>query len=163
MACERLETSGRKITNSAHHIDFFLHDILDYAVLKGKQQKFTTNIQIFDVKEAIEQVVDVQLDKANMKKINIEIEYQGLKTKVMQLSNGQSVVKFLAKTDKKRMQQVFMNLLTNSLKYTKNGGKIIVLVQNLQQKDQLNMSQQGQEDSDYLRISVKDNGQGIKR
>ena len=32
-----LRDSGRSITNSAQLIDFFVHDILDYAVLKGKK------------------------------------------------------------------------------------------------------------------------------
>lgn len=39
-----LRESGRSITNSAQLIDFFVHDILDYAVLKGKKQNFTKNI-----------------------------------------------------------------------------------------------------------------------
>ena len=34
---EGLRESGRSITNSAQLIDFFVHDILDYAVLKGKR------------------------------------------------------------------------------------------------------------------------------
>ena len=32
-----MKGAARKITNSAQLIDFFVHDILDYAVLKGKK------------------------------------------------------------------------------------------------------------------------------
>ena len=33
---DKLKDAGRRINNSAKLIDFFVHDILDYAVLKGK-------------------------------------------------------------------------------------------------------------------------------
>ena len=74
-----MKGAARKITNSAQLIDFFVHDILDYALLKGKKQNFMPDIQIFDIEEAVNQVVEVLQDKANMKAIKIIREYQGFK------------------------------------------------------------------------------------
>ncbi len=48
--------------------------------------------------------------------------------------------------DAVRLQQVFTNLLSNSLKFTPEGGKIDILVESL---------------GDIVKIHVKDNGQGI--
>ena len=72
-----LKDSSRTITNSAKMIDFFVHDILDYAVLRSKNQKFKKNIQIFNIKEVIEEVVDILKDKAIMKNIDIQLEFKG--------------------------------------------------------------------------------------
>ena len=49
----KLKESGRRINNSSKLIDFFVHDILDYAVLKGKNQNFSKRIQIFDIKDSV--------------------------------------------------------------------------------------------------------------
>ena len=70
-----LKDSGRSITNSAQMIDFFVHDILDYAVLKGKKQNFTKNISIFDIRECIEDVLKILKDKSSMKNIEIQTKF----------------------------------------------------------------------------------------
>ena len=56
-------------------IDFFVHDILDYAVLRGKKQNFSKSIQIFNIKEAIEEVTDILKEKATMKNIDLQLEF----------------------------------------------------------------------------------------
>lgn len=101
-------------------IDYFVHDILDYTVLKGKKENFTKNIEIFDVKEAIDQVVNMLQDKAEMKQINIKTEFFGFEHQ-----NN------LIKTDEKRMQQVLLNLVSNALKFTKKNGQVLILVENI--------------------------------
>ena len=52
-----MKDAGRCITNSAQLIDYFVHDMLDYAVLKGKKQNFTKNIKIFDLINSIDSVI----------------------------------------------------------------------------------------------------------
>lgn len=44
-----LKDSGRRIRNSTKLIDFFVNDMLDYSVLKGKNQNFTKNVEVFDI------------------------------------------------------------------------------------------------------------------
>lgn len=69
---EGIKTSGRYITNSAQLIDFFVHDMLDYTILTSKKENFTKNIETFDIKESIEQIIGIMKDKADMKKIEIK-------------------------------------------------------------------------------------------
>lgn len=57
----------------------------------------------------------------------------------------------MCKTDKKRLQQVLLNLYSNAVKFTNSDGKITILVELLPE-----------EDKDILRVSVHDTGLGIK-
>ena len=95
-----LRDSGKSITNSAQLIDFFVHDILDYAVLRGKKQNFTKNIKYFNVEEAINQVLEILNDKAVMKNIQIQSKFEGFYSHYTP-RYGRNVL--LIKTDKKRM------------------------------------------------------------
>ena len=51
---DEMKDSSRRMGNAAKFIDFFVHDILDYAVLKGKRSNFAKNIKVFNIKESIE-------------------------------------------------------------------------------------------------------------
>lgn len=113
----QLKDSGRRINNSSKLIDFFVHDILDYAVLNGKNQNFTKRIQIFDVRDSVDQIIELMKDKAQMKNITIKTEFFGFKAHLVELRSG-TCHKYLVKSDEKRLQQVFLNLLSNSLKFT---------------------------------------------
>ena len=57
----------------------------------------------------------------------------------------------LCKTDKKRLQQILLNLYSNAVKFTNRDGKITILVELLPK-----------ENKDTLRVSVHDTGMGIK-
>jgi signal transduction histidine kinase len=58
---------------------------------------------------------------------------------------------FLIKTDSKRLQQVFLNIISNAVKFTDRNGKIILVFEKITENDK-----------SFLRISVSDNGAGIK-
>ena len=74
-----------------------------------------------------------------MKNIEIEVCYKGF------LNPYSSFLK----TDKKRLQQIILNLISNALKFTERNGKILLLVEKIP--------------LEFLRISVVDNGIGIKK
>ena len=64
----------------------------------------------------------------------------------------------VTKTDKKRVQQIFLNLLSNALKFTPKNGHIKVLIQAIQcSADSATL-----QTNDFLRVTVMDSGQGIK-
>jgi hypothetical protein len=50
-------------------IDFFVHDILDYSVLRKDDQNFIKNMAIFDIRNAIEEIIEIKKDKLNLKSI----------------------------------------------------------------------------------------------
>ena len=60
-------------------IDFFVHDILDYTILNKDQTNFTKNITIFDIKIAVQEIIDTLNDKAQMRQINIRVQFEGFK------------------------------------------------------------------------------------
>lgn len=51
-----LYQSGRKITQAAKFIDFFVHDILDYTLLKKNAIGFVKHMEIFDINKCIQEI-----------------------------------------------------------------------------------------------------------
>ena len=69
--------SGKKITSSAQLIDYFIHDMLDYSILNGKSKIFMKNINPFNLKKCIRQIISIMADKIKMKNIQLKLSYSG--------------------------------------------------------------------------------------
>lgn len=120
-------------------VDFFVHDILDFTILNKDEKNFTKNISVFDIKLAVQQIIDILEDKTVMKKIKVKTRFIGFEN-------------LDVKTDKKRLQQILLNLFSNAVKFTDRNGRINILAE-VVKKD----------DKDHLQISVQDTGIGIKK
>ena len=59
-------------------------------------------------------------------------------------------------SDQKRIQQVFLNILSNAVKFTDRDGKIMILVE-YQRRPKEGI------DADFVMISITDSGCGIKK
>ncbi|MBM7694090.1 signal transduction histidine kinase [Peribacillus deserti] len=94
---------------------------------------FKINIQPNDLKEVIKQCAASIRGAYLQKNIQLNLEF-----------SGELDFSF----DVERMKQVFLNLLSNSLKYTEPGGVVSVLAHN---------------EEDSMIIQVKDNGAGMKK
>ena len=112
---------GSKIFSATKFIDYFVHDILDYTILNKQQKNFTKNSVIIDIRDAIQEIMDIQHDKIAMKTIQISSHFKNFK-----LNNKEN---FIIKTDIKRLQQVFLNLMSNAIKFTDRNGKITIIVE----------------------------------
>ena len=64
---------------------------------------------------------------------------------------------YRVKTDQKRLQQVLLNLISNSIKFTNRNGTIKIKVELIKEIDEFQI----QETKEYLQLIVKDNGIGI--
>jgi hypothetical protein len=68
---EKLIESGSKLTSASKFLDFFVHDILDYTMLNKNETEFHKNIENFDIREAVKEIMLVLNDKINMKNIQV--------------------------------------------------------------------------------------------
>jgi signal transduction histidine kinase len=120
--------------SASKFIDFFVHDILDYTLLNKDQKNFIKNPKVVNIMDAIDEIVDILKDKIELKEIHVVKEFLGLQKSDITI-------------DVKRMQQVFLNLISNAVKFTDREGKIKIQV--IKQHK-------------HIKMSVTDNGLGIK-
>lgn len=122
-ALETIEKSARSQAK-------LIEDLLDSArVASGKLKMEFRSINVYEI---VKTVCNLQKSIAEVKKINLEFR-----------SDKDNIQVF---GDAARLQQVFNNLLSNALKFTKEGNTIEVNVKT---------------GDEAVEISVKDNGQGI--
>jgi hypothetical protein len=72
-----IQSCGKRIINAATFIDFFVHDILDYTMLNKESMNFTKNMCVFNIKEAVLQILQIQEEKSELKSIKITTLYVG--------------------------------------------------------------------------------------
>lgn len=113
---------------------------MDYSLLNNNEKNFTKIFTNFDLKQSMEEILELTRDKFEMKGLNVSLDLQKF--------NGHSLV---INTDQKRLQQVLLNLVTNAVKFTDRGGNI-----------QIKASLENGMDQRMLKVAVKDNGVGIK-
>lgn len=121
-----------KASKNIDRLTYLINDLDEISKLETGQ--ISIHIEKFDIVELILETVDHLIDKA--KKQNIEI--------IVDLKNTNPV---FVKADRQRIQQVIINLIDNSIKYGKEGGKTKINIYPL---------------LDQILIEVTDNGQGIE-
>jgi hypothetical protein len=62
-----LSVCGQKLTSAVKFVDFFVHDILDYTILNKEEKYFTKSISVFNIQDAVQEIIEIQEDKAHMK------------------------------------------------------------------------------------------------
>jgi PAS domain S-box-containing protein len=127
---ETTKNALETIEKSARSQAKLIEDLLDSArVASGKLKMEFRSINICEI---IKTVCNLQKSIADAKKINLEFS-----------SDKDNIQVF---GDAARLQQVFNNLLSNALKFTKEGNTIQVYVKT---------------EDEIVQVFVKDNGQGI--
>ena len=119
------------VLDSGQHLLGLINDILDLSKIEaGKVELRLTDIALPDVVESLRSAMMPILD-ARKQSLDVELE-EGLP---------------LVYADKARLRQVLLNLLSNSTKFTPDGGKLKI---------------EAVRDGDWCQVSVVDNGIGIK-
>ena len=73
-------------------IDFFVHDILDYTMLNKNAKQFIKQMDVFNLRNAIHEIIEIQEDKIKMKHIAIQTIFRGFNSS-----------DYLVNTDQKRL------------------------------------------------------------
>lgn len=120
----------RIIHDDAVRLANLVNDLLDLS--KIESGKLTLILQPLKVKDVIEQVSTMLKHQANVKKIDLSISVSDAITKIY--------------ADESRLAQVFVNLIDNAIKYTPQGGSVMV---------------SAKESDSMIAVSVSDTGVGI--
>lgn len=120
-----------KASKNIDRLVYLLNDLDEISKLESGQ--ITINVEKFDIIELIHETVENLEDKADKENIRIIID----------IKSSQPI---FVKADRRRIQQVIINLINNSIKYGKDGGKIKINIYPL---------------LDQILVEVTDNGVGI--
>ncbi len=121
-----LEVIERNVLSQAHLID----DLVDVSrVVSGK---FRLDVRPIDLAPMIKAAADAQVPASDAKKIRLQL--------VLDERAG------LISGDSERLQQVMWNLISNAIKFTPKGGRVLVVLQRAES---------------HVEIAVSDNGIGI--
>jgi signal transduction histidine kinase len=112
-------------------VNNLITELLD--LVKPKESKFEFN----DLNSLIDKMILLVSPQTNAKKIDVIRDFDS--------QIGQAWI------DPEKMKQVFLNLLSNAVAFTPEGGKIEISTKNLPQK----------EGGRNIRIEIRDNGLGI--
>ena len=128
----------RAIDNSSHYLLNLINDVLDMNRIESA--KLELNPDVVALKSLVKSILAFSIPLAQEKQITLEFTPINIE-----------LDKVYIRVDKIRMQQIFINILSNAVKFTSAGGKIHVEVECLQRN----------KDHSSCRISIEDSGIGI--
>lgn len=134
---DEVADNARNIQNASRMLLSLVNDILDLSQIEN--QKMEIIPVEYDTKEFFTEVVDLMQVRMQEKKLDFFVDLDG---KIPSVLYG----------DEKRLKQILINLLTNAVKYTKEGSVTLAARAEQIRKDAIN-----------LRISVADTGVGIRK
>lgn len=114
-----------------------VNDVLDFSQIEMKKMEIIENP--YDTQEMFQEVVDMMSVRMQEKGLTFQVEIDDKLPK-----------KLIG--DKKRLQQILLNILTNAVKYTKEGSVTLIAY-----------GEEVVEDEMKLTFSVSDTGIGIKK
>ncbi len=132
---EKVQEYLYKIAKSSTHLLELINDVLDMSRIESG--RFALECQPFDLVGLLEDVMDIIAPQAEAKMQTVQTVWRVSHAQV----NGDSV----------RIRQILLNLLSNGVKYTQRGGKIVF---------QLCQACRGDAQGE-LQISIYDNGYGM--
>lgn len=128
----------KKIRSSGTLLLDLVNDTLDLSRIdSGKEELYPESV---NHKELLEEVITAMRPSADLKKIDLQVD-------LSRLGNGVIWI------DKLKAQKIVLNLLSNSIKYTPEGGKVVLKCQ------ALNPPINGM----TYRLTISDNGIGMSK
>ncbi|MFA5090033.1 MAG: ATP-binding protein [Candidatus Omnitrophota bacterium] len=136
------------INTSGRHLLSLINDILDLSKVEaGKMELEPENISL--KKDVLEASLTLLQEKALKHNISLSLDV-----------GPQADINILA--DPKKLKQIMFNLLTNAVKFTPDGGSVEVSAKRVKGASSAAPEAGEPEKGDFIEISVKDTGIGIK-
>lgn len=101
----------RKISFASKHLLTLINDILDISQVESG--KFAFKPSVFSLEESASGLVNILYQQASDKNILCEVSVRNITQEYLF-------------TDKMRLEQIWVNILSNAIKYTPEGGKILI-------------------------------------
>ena len=133
-----VDRNRKKARIAADHLLSLINDILELNKLGDEE--VTLNEEIIDAKKLIHEVKTITEMKAAENGILLKMQSKNMKHRYI-------------KGSPLHIQQIFINIITNAIKYNKTGGKVNCFVEEIRQSD---------EKAGY-KVVVEDNGIGIHK
>jgi signal transduction histidine kinase len=121
------------VTSAGKHLLALINEVLDLSAIESGELSLT--IEAFDVFSIIDNIISISQPLADQK--GVSIGYHKIPAKA-----------YFADVDPHRFKQVVLNLISNSIKYNKPNGSVVISLE----------EQQGK----VLRLAFKDTGHGIR-
>lgn len=136
---EKVSEYLSKILSSGNLLLRLVNDILDMSSIESG--KFSLNESEVDLSEVLHGIKTIVYGEIEGKKLEFDIDISGIKHEQVYC-------------DRMRLEQLLLNLITNSVKFTNENGKISVVITEHETEDK--------DISDY-EIIVRDNGIGMSQ
>ena len=134
----RVKDCLKKISISSKHLLSLINDILDMS--KIERSSITLGRQKIGMNDLLRQIKAIIAPQAKAADIQFEIRSEGIKHEYFY---GDSL----------RISQILLNILSNAVKFTPEGGKVTFLVEELETRDE--------EEAVCYRFTVSDTGIGM--
>lgn len=136
---ERVSSCLDKITTSSSHLLSLINEVLDMSKIEsGKVDLEETE---FNISDLIDNLLAMVCPQAHAKKQTVNVQIRGVE--------HDAVI-----ADELRLQQSFVNLMTNAVKYTPDGGRIDLIIDE---------KPSAQTKTGYFEFVFRDNGIGMDK
>ncbi len=136
---EKVQDCLEKVKMSSEHLLKLINDVLDMARIENG--KITLEEKPINLRESINKIVEMESVNANMNQLDLDVVFKDL--------HNEFII-----ADEFRLSQIFLNIVGNSLKYTKAGGHIHITIAELPDK------KDGTASYEFI---IEDTGIGMKK
>jgi len=131
----------RDVLDSSTHLLSLINDILDLSKVEaGKLELEETDVTL---RQLLENSIVMVKEKALKHGVSLKHELNGIPD--------------IIRADERKLKQVVYNLLSNAAKFTPDGGEILLSAR------RMNGAESEIENGDYVEVSIRDTGIGLKR
>lgn len=135
-----LNEQQREYISSLHNTSSILHslinDILDLSKLEA--QKIQLDLLTVNLRKVINSVIQIFTPQAKAKNIQLDCQIQNIPE--------------IIRTDKNKLRQILLNLISNAIKFTQSGSVLVKITGNKKDNDLWN-----------IKFEIIDTGSGIKQ